>query len=391
MIPGFFPITKGGAEIFALQLCGNLVREGNQVCIITRNLNQSRMEKLEGIEVRRFKNILPYKVKYYGFGRFLKSRYVRMLVALFDLFSAMPAILKIVKRKQTQLLHASFILPFGLVGIFLKKLVKRPLIVTVHGPADFYEVPRILNPILRFVLHRADAVIAVGPKLKTDLLKRLGNFPIDIICNGVPIDSFQAPKNTKRLTKFGLKPDDFVILTAGRLVRRKNLDRLIQAIPMITEKISSCKFVLLGSGVEERNLKDLAHKLHVKSKIVMPGWVSEELKVQFFRRANIFIQLSQTEGLSLALLESKAAGLPAIIFGSGKGQNPVVHNETGLLINTPFSVDKIVNAIEYLWRKPKILQEMGRKARVEAMKSYSLERMVNEYISIYQDVLKKNR
>ncbi|HUY01339.1 MAG TPA: hypothetical protein VMV49_17390, partial [Candidatus Deferrimicrobium sp.] len=117
MIPGFFPIAKGGAEIFALNLCINLIKKGNEVYLITRNLNFPCEETIEGVLVRRFSNILPYKIKYYGFGEFVRSKYIRILVALFDLIGAIPTLLNLHRKKQLEVLHASFILPFGLLGV----------------------------------------------------------------------------------------------------------------------------------------------------------------------------------------------------------------------------------------------------------------------------------
>ncbi|MFX1295094.1 MAG: glycosyltransferase family 4 protein [Promethearchaeota archaeon] len=390
MIPGFFPISKGGAELFALNLCKKMCDKGHKVFLLTRNLNLPKKENFHGIQIRRFKNILPFKVKYYGFGRFLKSKYIRILVAIFDFFSAILAFWKLYRKNRFQLIHTSFILPFGLVGLIIKKLFKIPIVITVHGPADFYEVPHFLNPILRFALKHVDTVVIVGPKLKRDLLVRLGPLSSKLIYNGIPIEPYKS-NNMKSLPKFKILPNDFVILTAGRLVKRKNLDLLIQAVPELVKKIPHCKFILLGSGIEKVNLHKLIKKMQVTSFIIMPGWVSEEDKVKLFKRADIFIQLSQIEGLSLALLESKAAGVPAIIIGSGSTLDPVTHRETGLLIHPPITIEKIVDNIEYLYQKPDLSHKISENVRREAKEMYSLEKMIEKYIKTYLKVLKKIR
>ncbi|MHA1357604.1 MAG: glycosyltransferase family 4 protein [Candidatus Helarchaeota archaeon] len=391
MIPGFFPIAKGGAEVFALNLCRYLVKKGNQVYLITRNLNVSQKEWIDGVQINRFKNHLPYKVKYYGFGRFVKSRYVRMVVALFDLFSAIPIVLRLVRTRRVQLIHASFILPFGLVGVLLKKLVKIGVIITVHGPADFYEAPKIITPLLRAVLCRADRIVAVAPRLQRDLIERLGDLPVDVVCNGVAIDSFNTPLDPEILGELGIQQEDFVILTAGRLVKRKNVDLLVRAAPKVLKVIAPCKIVILGSGIEKGNLKRLASQLHVQSKIILPGWVSDKVKVQLFKRADVFIQLSRREGLSLALLESKAAGIPAIIQGARDKQSPVTHEETGLVITAPIAVEDIVKALEEIWQNPEKRHEMGAQAKQEARRLFSLDRMVKDYLRIYQTTIKRVR
>ncbi|MHA1650839.1 MAG: glycosyltransferase family 4 protein, partial [Candidatus Helarchaeota archaeon] len=306
MIPGFFPIAKGGAEVFTLNLCKSLLKQGHRVIIVTRNLKLPSEAKIKGIYVKRFANILPYKIKYYGFGRFLRSKYIRMLVAGFDLIAVVPVLWNLHKKNKFHLIHASFIFPFGLAGLIFKNIFKLPLVITVHGPADFYEVPRFFNPILRFVLRRANAVAVVGEQLKKDLLKRLGYLPIKVVLNGIPIKPFELTERELQIENYSIYSRDFVILTAGRLVRRKNLDLLIRSIPKIQKKIAHSKLVILGSGIERKNLEKLIKDLQLESSIILPGWVSEEEKRKIFKRADIFLQLSYFEGLSLALLESKA-------------------------------------------------------------------------------------
>ena len=390
MIPGFFPIAKGGAEIFALNLCINLIKKGNEVYLITRNLNFPCEETIEGVLVRRFSNILPYKIKYYGFGEFVRSKYIRILVALFDLIGAIPTLLNLHRKKQLEVLHASFILPFGLLGVIIRKLLKIPLVITVHGPADFYEVPHFFDPILRFVLKKADKVIVVSPKLKKDILRRLGKLSLKLICNGVSLDPYMDFGNVIQTSLYGISSKDFIILTAGRLVKRKNLHLLIQAMPKILEKIPTCKIILLGRGIEKGHLKNLIEKLQLTTKIIMPGWIAEERKVELFKRADIFIQLSQVEGLSLAFLESKAAGIPAVVVKTEDRQRKVNSDKNaGGLIDPPITIEKIVDNIIYLYQNFEVRQKMRIDVRSEAEKLYSLEKMVENYNQVFQNFTKR--
>jgi len=233
--------------------------------------------------------------------------------------------------------------------------------------------------------------VAVAPRLQRDLIERLGDLPVDVVCNGVAIDSFNTPLDPEILGELGIQQEDFVILTAGRLVKRKNVDLLVRAAPKVLKVIAPCKIVILGSGIEKGNLKRLASQLHIQSKIILPGWVSDEVKVQLFKRADVFIQLSRREGLSLALLESKAAGIPAIIQGARDKQSPVTHEETGLVITAPIAVDDIVKALEEIWQNPEKRHEMGAQAKQEARRLFSLDRMVKDYLRIYQTTMKRVR
>lgn len=391
MIPGFFPIARGGAEMFALNLCKELQKRGHKVQILTRNLNLSYNDSYEGVQIHRFRNILPYHVKILGFGQFLKSKYLRILVAIFDVIGGVLSLWKLQRKNQFHLMHASFIVPWGLIGLMVKKILKIPLIITVHGPADFYEVPPVFNPILRFVLRHSEAAVIVSPKLRSDIIKRLGYVPLKVITNGVPLISNKVPENSAILGKYRISNGNFVILTVGRLVQRKHTDLIIRALPYILEEIPEAKMIILGSGAEAVELTNIVKDLQLGASIIMPGWVAEDEKIALYRRANIFIQLSQIEGLSLALLESKAAGIPAIIIGTRNASEPVNHGITGMLLEPPITIDKVVEQIVFLYKNPEMRQKMGENAEREAQQKYSLEKMVDDYIQLYFEVIQKRR
>ena len=391
MIPGFFPIAKGGAEMFTLNLCKKLQRRGHVIHILTRNLNLPKEESYKGIQIHRFRNLLPYSIKILGFGQYLKSKYLRMLVAFFDVLGGVLSLWKLQKRNRFHVIHASFIVPLGLVGLLIKKFFKTPLVITVHGPADFYEVPQVIYPVLRFILKRCNVAVAVSPRLEYDLTKKLGALPLKVICNGIPFPAKSPAQNRNNLGPGRIAAGDFVILTAGRLVRRKRVDLLVRALPKLLEKIPEAKLLVLGGGIERAKLAKLIDELQLEPFVVMPGWVSEEEKNAFFARADVFMQLSEREGLSLALLESKAAGVPAIIVGSSGSWEPINPGTTGLLLEPPITVDKIVEQTVFLNQNPELRRQMGETAQMEAQRTYTLQKMVDDYISIYNEVREKNR
>ncbi len=389
MIPGFFPIAKGGAEMFTLNLCKELQRRGHKIHILTRNLNLPKEESYKGIQIHRFRNLLPFHIKIMGFGQYLKSKYLRMLVALFDVTGGLLSLWKLQRRNNFHIIHASFIVPLGLIGLLIKKFFKIPLIITVHGPADFYEVPQVIYPVLRFILRRSNVAVAVSPRLEYDLTKKLGALPLKVICNGIPFPARSSPQNRENFGNGRIARGDFVILTAGRLVRRKRVDLLVRALPKLLEKIPEVKLLVLGSGIERAKIAKLIEELQLEFFVVMPGWVSEEEKNALFTRADIFMQLSEREGLSLALLESKAAGVPAIIVGSSGLWEPINQGSTGLLLEPPITVDKIVEQIVFLYQNPELRKEMGEAARLEALLEYTLKKMVDEYVRVYNEVREK--
>jgi len=169
------------------------------------------------------------------------------------------------------------------------------------------------------------------------------------------------------------------------------VDLIIRALPKILEKVPESKVIILGSGIEAMELTKIVKELQLSASVIMPGWVPEVEKVALFKRANIFMQLSQREGLSLALLESKAAGIPAIVIGTPSPLEPVNHGVTGILLEPPITIDKIIEQTVFLYQNWELCQKLGENAKKEAQLKYSLEKMVDDYIRVYYEVIHKNR
>jgi glycosyltransferase involved in cell wall biosynthesis len=233
--------------------------------------------------------------------------------------------------------------------------------------------------------------VAVSPRLGYALTKKLGALPLKVICNGIPFPASSSPQDRKNFGNGRIGSGDFVILTAGRLVRRKRVDLLVRALPKLLDEIPEIKLVVLGGGIERAKIAKLIEDLQLEPFVVMPGWVSEEKKNALFARADIFMQLSEREGLSLALLESKAAGVPAIIVGSQDSWWPINPGTTGFLLEPPITVDKIVEQTVFLYQNPELRRKMGETAQVEAQREYTLEKMVDNYVRIYDEVREKDR
>ncbi|MHA1268753.1 MAG: glycosyltransferase family 4 protein [Candidatus Helarchaeota archaeon] len=385
LIPSFYPVTGGGAENFALNLCMKIKKYGiNQIIITRRYKGLLKKDVVRGVEVRRFSNFLPNKIKLFGSGINLRSKYLRMIVAMGDIISQILLLLKLNKKYKIKLIHSSFIVPTGLVGAICKKLINVPMVITVHGPADFYTVPKLIRKSLLTIVKSADLVITVSNRLELDIKKELKVEKVKTILNGIRYFDVAEYKNNMFFKKYNIdkNTDSPLLIMMGRLVKIKRVDKLIKAVPLLKDKFPNVKVVILGQGIERKRLSMLAKELDVIENIIMPGWISESDKIQLLGMADIYIHLSKEEGLSLSLLESQLAGLPVVVVGSKYIKEIIIDGKNGVYLKEPLQVKNIVKCIVSLFLDKERMSMYSRNALKNANK-FTLDKMVEMYYKEY--------
>jgi N-acetyl-alpha-D-glucosaminyl L-malate synthase BshA len=273
-------------------------------------------------------------------------------------------------------IHAHYALPQGLLGVFLKKIKKRPLVLTLHG-SDVTLLGRnpLTKPVLGFVLRRADRVIAVSEFLRREALA-LGasEEKTRAIYAGVE----PRPGMVKGVTAQGKR-----ILFIGALVRQKGADLLIRAFKKVAEKHEDAELLLVGDGGERRNLQGLSRALGVR--VQFRGYVDKIDGV--LRRSALLVLPSREEGFGLVLLEAMAAGVPVVATRVGGIPEVVVSGENGLLVGKE-DVDALAEAII------KVLEEQDLRARlvlngIRTAEKFKWDKMAGEVDELYRGLSDK--
>ena len=161
--------------------------------------------------------------------------------------------------------------------------------------------------IARKTLKCADSVRAVSEGLKTGLesLTRAEITVLPICVNRDGIENSEA--------KFDLHdryPWRFIMLTASRLTREKNIGFIIRVLAQVRKKFSGAGLIIMGSGPEKGRLMRLVKSLNLEGAVAFVGW--QEDPISFFKTANLFIQASFFEGYGLSLVEAGLSGLPVV-------------------------------------------------------------------------------
>jgi phosphatidylinositol alpha-1,6-mannosyltransferase len=168
-------------------------------------------------------------------------------------------------------------------------------------------------------------------------------------------------------TRLGLTDADRIVLSFGRLVERKGVHRIIDAMSEINRSLPEAVLVVAGGGPEEKNLRRQAEVSG--GRVLFAGRVPEEDAPALFAAADVFTLPVvdryfglEVEGLGVVMLEAGACGTPSVIGRSGGSPETVVDGETGFVIDAR-DRGMLAERVGYLLSRPEEAAEMGRKAR----------------------------
>ena len=229
---------------------------------------------------------------------------------------------------------------------------RKPYVVTVHdlGPLTHPEYftntkPWIMEKSLRQAEARADAIVCVSQSTADEVEGYLGAHVagrIRVIKEGVSPEFF-APSDMSCLTGLDLPPADVpIILTAGKISPRKNVQGVIRALKLVQDKIDHHLVLVGGAGWEtEAVLRELDDNT-LLSRVHLLEYVTDEQLRALYRRASLYIHPSLYEGFGLTVLEAMASGVPVIT--SNTSSLPEVAGDAGVLVD-PANDAEIAQAI----------------------------------------------
>ncbi len=240
-------------------------------------------EKMAGMDVHRFR-YAPERLETLaydgGIGSNLKRSKWKYLLLQGFLLSFFFSALSLVRKKKIDVVHAHWMIPGGMIGAALKVLYpKLRVITTAHGADVFQLKAPLFARVRRWVAEEVDAVTVVGRSL-ANRAKEEGWFSdkVSIAPMGVDLEHTFVPNQ---------KPHDHPTLVfAGRLVEKKGVHLLIEAMPLIKQSIPDIRLLVAGHGPLQSELERQVDKLDLGSEVTFLGrYRSSELLPDFFSQA----------------------------------------------------------------------------------------------------------
>jgi phosphatidyl-myo-inositol dimannoside synthase len=302
-------------------------------------------------------------------------------------------------NRDATVFHAFYLFPIGFWMVVWSKFFGIPTMVTIYGTDTCSkEGSKITRSLKRFTLIHATKVISISEFTKEATIKALslpaGMTPIEVIYISVPKletnksedDIVKAVYDFKE--KFSFDDSSFVILTVGRLVKRKGFNYLIQSVSHLNSK--NIKLLIVGDGPEKEKLKQeiIDHKLD--DRVFLLGKVDD--LVPLYRFSKVFVLPSfgmvkegDFEGLGLVFLEAQSFGLPVIGTNSGGIPETFNHGITGILVPEKDPV-ALAAAIEKLYTDVELRQRMSSATKSFLKERFGKEKMIDQYLSLINSI-----
>lgn len=290
-----------------------------------------------------------------------------------------------VTRRVTAI-FAGRALPEGLVALVVARLTRRPVFIYAHGEELTGWGRGRKFQAMCFTMRNADAILSNSDNTRETLKDVLGVEPghIEVIYPTVDEDRFQPGLPTDDLrSALGLAGGEKkLILSVGRLMRRKGFDAVIRSLPALLRQGLDVEYALIGIGEDLDYLQDLAREFGVEQRVHFLGHVSYEELPRWYNACDLFAMPNRdingdTEGFGLVFLEVAASGKAAVAGKAGGTGSAIVDGVTGLRVDGD-QLDEVTVALTRLLTDPGETVTMGRAARDRVLDNFTHDRRVNQ-------------
>ncbi|MCE7987324.1 MAG: glycosyltransferase family 4 protein [Caldilinea sp. CFX5] len=301
------------------------------------------------------------------------------------------------RQVRPDLLHAHWLLPNGLIGAVVSRLLGIPLVISVPGSdAQVANANPVFRTLARFAMRQAglmtansadlrDAVAALAPTVlnKFDLIL-YGADPAALKPDPTGVAELRAQWLANHPIAQSSHP--VIILCVGRMVYKKGFDTLIRALAEPALRDQDLLAVMVGEGDQKAEWQALAHELGVYDRLRWVGNVPKDKISIYYNACDLLVNPSvrkPVDGLNVCVLDAMSCG--KAVVGSTVAGNPlaIVDGETGFL-TTEGDPAALATALAKLAANPALRQQMGAAARRRIETELGWPPLVQRYLAHFQ-------
>jgi glycosyltransferase involved in cell wall biosynthesis len=292
----------------------------------------------------------------------------------------------LLKKHRYDLSFAFAGVPAGALSYALNLTHRLPYVLSLQGPdvpgfeERYQRLYPVLTPLIRRIWRRAGAVTAISAEQAALAWRTMPELKLVTIPNGVDTETFSPVEREARR--------EVNMVCAARLIERKGQHHLLEALA----RLQGCSrrpvcVTLIGTGDAERPLRDLTARLHIAHAVTFTGYVPRDRMPDMYRAADLFVLPSQQEGMSIALLEAMASGLPVVVTQTGGTDELVTKGVNGDIVQWG-DIEALTQALKVLVEDDRMRSRFGAESRRRAI-PFGWSALAARYLNLCMTVVKQ--
>lgn len=287
-------------------------------------------------------------------------------------------VVRAVRRVGPDLLHTHLV-HADIYGSIASRATRVPLVSSRHNDDRYLLGP--FRHIDRAFARRARKIIAISDAVRR-FLEQAGLPRSKLVTVHYGLDTLPNAASEVTPPELGIRQDTPLLLAIGRLIAQKDHKTLLKAFAAVRAAHPEAVLAILGSGPLEAETRRLVSSLGLDGAVLLPGRIETR---DWLERADVFVHTSRWEGFGIVLLEAMLAGLPVVATHVSAVPEVVADSLTGLLVD-PGDVAALSTALSQLLDDPDRARELGRRGGERARTEFSVARMVDGTIEVYDSV-----
>ena len=378
-----FPRWKDDVEPpFVFELYRRFTDEFNIHVLAPHAAGAALSEEMEGLQVRRFRYFftgqqdLAYRGGILSNLKAKRSRYT--LIPFFVLAQLMAAV-RLLQTRRFDCIHAHWLIPQGVTAAIAARTAMPvpPILTTSHG-GDLYGLSgRPFEKLKQAVMARSDAVTVVSRSMADDI-RRMSppDTDIRVIPMGVDLQHRFSPGPPGR--------GDSRLLYAGRLVEKKGVRYLIDAMPFIAKTHPRASLVIAGDGQERQKLQKRVAEKGLENRVAFLGAVSNESLFALYQKADVVVFPSvvasggDQEGFGRVLVEALGCGCATVVTNLPAMADIVTDGKTGLVVPQK-NTEHLAESVIRLLSDPQLRARLGRAGRQHVVARFDWPIVAGQY------------
>lgn len=365
-----YPPLIGGAEKVLSYLAVGLAEQGADVTVLTSRLDPT-LPATEAVPTAagslRVERLATSRLRFVG-----TWLYMRNLARWF-------------RRNKPDLAYVSMLKHDAYVALGVGRRLGFPVVLRPEGAGATGDVAwqkwgrggkRIADR-----CRTADRFVAISPAVEAELVA--DGYPADRILrlpNAVPVPRDPWDRNRRNEAN---RRGEFVAAFVGRLAPEKGLDVLLDAWPIVLKSFPGARILLIGEGPERGRLQEKAAQLRISDSLDMPGASTDPLRL--LRDADLFILPSREEGMSVALLEALALGIPAAASAI-PGNLGLVSDGVEARTFSPGDPADLARVIIEIGSDPATADALASVGRAKVEREYSIEAICSRHLVAFRQL-----